>query len=79
MVVAAEDPELAARLQRTISSRALRVYTNQDPLGVQVAGALKNVMAIAVGIADSLGLGTNARAALITRGLAEMSRLVLAL
>ncbi len=79
VVVAAEDPELAARLQRTISSRELRVYTNQDPLGVQVAGALKNVMAIAVGIADSLGLGTNARAALITRGLAEMSRLVLAL
>jgi len=79
VVVAALDPALAARLQRTISSRELRVYTNQDPLGVQVAGALKNVMAIAVGIADSLGLGTNARAALITRGLAEMSRLVLAL
>ncbi len=79
LVVAAENPELAAQLQRTISSRELRVYTNHDPLGVQVAGALKNVMAIAVGVADSLGLGTNARAALITRGLAEMSRLVLAL
>jgi glycerol-3-phosphate dehydrogenase (NAD(P)+) len=79
LVVAAKEPALAARLQRSVSSRELRVYTNQDPLGVQVAGALKNVMAIAVGIADSLGLGANARAALITRGLAEMSRLVLAL
>ena len=79
VVVAAEDLRLAERMQRAISSRELRVYTNQDPLGVQVAGALKNVMAIAVGIADSLGLGTNTRAALITRGLAEMSRLVAAL
>jgi glycerol-3-phosphate dehydrogenase (NAD(P)+) len=79
VVIAARDPELAARLQRTIASRELRVYTNQDPIGVQIAGSLKNVMAIAVGVADSLGLGTNARAALITRGLAEMSRLVLAL
>ena len=79
VVIAARDPQLAARLQRTISSRELRVYTNQDPIGVQIAGSLKNVLAIAVGIADSLGLGTNARAALITRGLAEMSRLVLAL
>ncbi len=79
VVVAALDPELAGRLQRTISSREFRVYTNQDPIGVQVAGALKNVIAIAVGIADSLRLGTNARAGLITRGLAEMSRLVLAL
>jgi glycerol-3-phosphate dehydrogenase (NAD(P)+) len=79
VVVASVDPALASRLQRQLSSRELRIYTNRDPLGVQLAGAVKNVMAIAVGIADSLGMGTNARAALITRGLAEMSRLVLAL
>lgn len=79
LVVASEHPGLAARLQAVISSRELRVYTNQDPIGVQVAGGLKNVMAIAVGIGDSLGLGSNALAGLITRGLAEMSRLVLAL
>ena len=79
VVVAAEEPELAARLQRAVSSRVLRVYTNLDPVGVQLSGALKNVMAIAVGISESLEMGTNARAALITRCLAEMSRLVLAL
>ena len=79
VVVASADPSLAARLQRELSSRALRVYTNLDPLGVQLAGAIKNVIAIAVGIADSLEMGTNARAALITRGLAELSRLVAAL
>lgn len=79
VVVAAADPALATRLQQAVSSRELRIYTNQDPLGVQLAGALKNVMAIAVGIAESLGMGTNARAALITRGLAELSRIVLAL
>lgn len=65
-------------MQRVLSSRTLRLYTNPDPVGVQLAGALKNVMAIASGLADSLRLGANARAALITRGLAEMSRLVLA-
>jgi len=78
VVIAAADPDLAVELQRIVASRELRVYTNRDPLGVQLSGALKNVMAIAVGIADSLDMGTNARAALITRGLAEMSRLVLA-
>lgn len=78
VVIAAEDQERARELQQIVSSRLLRVYTNRDPVGVQLSGALKNVMAIAVGIADSLGLGTNARAALITRGLAEMSRLVCA-
>jgi glycerol-3-phosphate dehydrogenase (NAD(P)+) len=79
VVVAGHDPTLAATLQQAISSRELRVYTNEDPLGVQLAGALKNVIAIAVGIGDGLEMGTNARAALITRGLAELSRLVLAL
>jgi glycerol-3-phosphate dehydrogenase (NAD(P)+) len=57
----------------------LRVYTSADPVGVEVGGAVKNVMAIATGIADGLQLGQNARAALITRGLAEMTRLGLAL
>ena len=61
-----------------LSSRELRIYTNGDPVGVQLAAALKNVMAIAVGIGDSLGLGTNARAGLITRCLAEIRRLVMA-
>jgi glycerol-3-phosphate dehydrogenase (NAD(P)+) len=79
VLAAAEDAALAARLQRAVSSRELRIYTNQDPLGVQLSGAVKNVMAIAVGISESLGMGTNARAALVTRGLAELSRLVRAL
>jgi len=78
VVMAAQDALLAGRLQERVASRSLRVYTNQDPLGVQLAAALKNVMAIAAGVADSLGLGSNAVAALITRGLAEITRLVLA-
>jgi glycerol-3-phosphate dehydrogenase (NAD(P)+) len=78
VVVAAGTMELARSLQGAVASRELRIYTNLDPLGVQLLGALKNVIAIAVGIADSLEMGTNARAALITRGLAEMSRLVTA-
>jgi glycerol-3-phosphate dehydrogenase (NAD(P)+) len=57
----------------------LRIYTSSDPVGVEVGGAVKNVMAIATGIADGMQLGLNARAALITRGLAEMTRLGLAL
>jgi glycerol-3-phosphate dehydrogenase (NAD(P)+) len=60
-------------------SDSLRIYTSSDPVGVEVGGAVKNVMAIATGIADGLQLGLNARAALITRGLAEMTRLGLAL
>jgi glycerol-3-phosphate dehydrogenase (NAD(P)+) len=79
LVVSSADTVLAARLQRVLASRVLRVYTNADTRGVQLSGALKNIMAIAIGVADSLGTGTNARAALITRGLAEMSRLVAAL
>jgi glycerol-3-phosphate dehydrogenase (NAD(P)+) len=58
---------------------ALRVYKSSDPIGVEVGGAVKNVLAIATGIADGLGLGLNARAALVTRGLAEMTRLGIAL
>jgi glycerol-3-phosphate dehydrogenase (NAD(P)+) len=68
--------ELAVQL---LHSEALRIYTSTDPIGVEVGGAVKNVLAIATGIADGMGLGQNARAALITRGLAEITRLGLAL
>ncbi len=78
-VVAAADPEVAKALQRQLSSPEFRLYTNRDLLGVEIGGALKNVMAIATGISDGLGLGENARAALITRGLAEITRLGVAL
>lgn len=79
-VVAASDDRAAAELvQRALSSTSFRVYTNDDVTGVEVGGALKNVMAVATGIADGVGLGLNSRAALITRGLAEMTRLGIAL
>src|SRR5262245_32832104 len=79
LVVAAENPDVADRLQRELAAPAFRLYTNRDVLGVELAGALKNVMAIATGLCDGLGLGENARAALITRGLAEIVRLGAAL
>jgi glycerol-3-phosphate dehydrogenase (NAD(P)+) len=75
LVVAAEDEDVARRVQRRLASREFRLYTNRDVIGVEMAGALKNVMAIAAGLSDSLGLGDNARAALITRGLTEMTRI----
>ncbi len=75
LVAAAADLELAESVQRQLSLGRLRVYTSTDPAGVQVAGALKNVIAIAVGASDGLGFGQNARAALITRGLSEIARL----
>ena len=78
-VIAAADDALATELQERLRSRELRLYTNRDLVGVEAGGALKNVMAIATGIADGLGLGENARAALVTRGLAEMTRLTVAL
>jgi glycerol-3-phosphate dehydrogenase (NAD(P)+) len=78
-VVASADEALASELQGRLGSRELRLYTNRDVVGVEAGGALKNVMAVATGIADGLGLGENARAALVTRGLAEMSRLAVAL
>ena len=78
-VIAARDDTLAAGLQRRLGTRELRLYANRDLVGVEAGGALKNVMAIATGIADGLRLGDNARAALITRGLAEMTRLAVAL
>ncbi len=78
-VVASRDDALAGVLQRQLGAREFRLYANRDVVGVETGGALKNVMAIATGIADGLGLGENARAALITRGLAEMTRLAVAL
>ena len=79
LVAASADAGLAALAASAFHSDNLRVYTSTDPVGVEVGAAVKNVMAIATGIADGLGLGLNARAALITRGLAEMTRLGLAL
>ena len=78
-VIASRDDTLAASLQRQLGTRVFRLYANRDVVGVETGGALKNVMAIATGIADGLKLGENARAALITRGLAEMTRLAVAL
>jgi len=79
-IVAASDDAAAAHFtQRTLSSAEFRVYTHDDVIGVELGGALKNVMALATGILEGLGLGFNSRAALITRGLAEMTRLGVAL
>src|SRR5881409_3728186 len=78
-VIASRDDTLAGELQKRLGAREFRLYANRDVVGVEAGGALKNVMAIATGIADGLGLGENARAALITRGLAEMTRLAVAL
>lgn len=71
-VLASADLALAERLQAELSGPTLRLYTNDDPLGTEVAGALKNVMAVAAGICDGLELGSNAKASLLCRGLAEM-------
>jgi glycerol-3-phosphate dehydrogenase (NAD(P)+) len=79
VVLASADQALASRLARSLHDVRLRIYSNDDLIGVEVAGAAKNVLAIAAGICDGLGLGMNARAALITRGLAEISRLGTAL
>lgn len=79
LVIASTDEDAARRLQRVLAGPAFRLYTNRDVLGVEIAGALKNVMAIATGLSDGLRLGENARAALITRGLAEIVRLGVAL
>ncbi len=75
-VVAASESHAAAEVvQQALSSSAFRVYTNDDVVGVELGGALKNVMAVATGLAEGVGLGLNSRAALITRGLTEMTRL----
>ncbi|HEX7197702.1 MAG TPA: NAD(P)H-dependent glycerol-3-phosphate dehydrogenase [Candidatus Limnocylindria bacterium] len=74
-VVASEDAGLAAELASVLSSDRFRVYTNPDVVGVELCGALKNVMALAAGMVDGLGFGDSAKAGIITRGLAEMTRL----
>ncbi len=76
MAIAAEDLSLAEHLAKAISGQTFRLYASDDRIGVQLGGALKNVLAIACGIVEGMGLGDSARAALIARGLAEMSRLV---
>jgi glycerol-3-phosphate dehydrogenase (NAD(P)+) len=73
-VVAADDPELAMRIAGRLGRREFRLYVNRDILGVELCGALKNVLAIAAGAADGLGFGDNGKAGLMTRGLAEMMR-----
>jgi len=78
ITVASQDSALLQTVQREFSDPAFRVYTNDDVVGVELGGALKNIIAIAAGICDGLGLGHNSVAALITRGLAEMTRLVVA-
>jgi glycerol-3-phosphate dehydrogenase (NAD(P)+) len=78
MTIACADVGLAGRLQDALSGPALRLYTNDDIVGVELGGALKNVIAIATGIVDGLGLGHNSAAALITRGIAEITRLAVA-
>ena len=79
VVAASTDADAACLVQKELHTPMFRVYTSDDPVGVQVGGAVKNVIAIAAGACDGLGLGTNARAALITRGLAEITRLGVAL
>jgi glycerol-3-phosphate dehydrogenase (NAD(P)+) len=78
VVVASQDLEAARLVQETFSSSTMRLYTSNDLVGVELAGAVKNVIAIAAGVIDGLGLGHNPKAALITRGLAEMTRLACA-
>jgi len=72
--VASEDPKVATALQAVFSGKRFRVYAGTDVTGIEIGGALKNVMAIAAGMSDGLGFGDNARALLVTRGLAEISR-----
>lgn len=79
VVVASKDEKTSSALQAALHSPFFRVYTSKDPIGVEVGGAMKNVLAVAAGACDGLGLGTNARAALVTRGLSEMARLGVAL
>jgi glycerol-3-phosphate dehydrogenase (NAD(P)+) len=78
ITIASRDAGLAETIQREFSDPSFRVYTNSDVTGVELGGALKNIIAIAAGVCDGLGLGYNSIAALITRGLAEITRLVVA-
>lgn len=79
LVVASGQPGVAADIQAAFSGPAFRLYASQDPIGVEIGGAIKNVVAIGAGVLHGLGLGHNAMAALITRGLAEMTRLAAAM
>jgi glycerol-3-phosphate dehydrogenase (NAD(P)+) len=79
VVIASGNTELAASIQREFSGPTFRLYANDDPVGVELGAALKNIIAIGAGICDGLGLGSNTLAALITRGLAEITRLAIAL
>ena len=78
-VVAVHDATIAAELQRIFSRPSLRIYTNQDVIGCEIGGVVKNIIAIAAGMAEGMGFGDNTRATLITRGLAEMTRLGVAM
>ena len=78
LTVAFSDPQVAALIQQEFSSESLRLYTSTDVIGVELGGALKNIIAIAAGIASGVGLGSNSAAALITRGIAEITRLAVA-
>jgi glycerol-3-phosphate dehydrogenase (NAD(P)+) len=78
-VLGSDDKAVGERIQQLVSGRTLRVYTNPDIAGIELGGALKNVFALAAGISDGLGLGDNSKAALVTRSLAEMVRIGLAL
>jgi glycerol-3-phosphate dehydrogenase (NAD(P)+) len=78
VTIAFEDPEIASRIQSEFSSETLRLYTSTDVIGVELGGALKNVIAIAAGVAAGVGLGYNSAAALMTRGIAEITRLAVA-
>lgn len=78
VTVAFKDAAIAARIQAELSSEALRLYTSTDVIGVELGGALKNVIAIAAGVAAGVGLGYNSAAALMTRGIAEITRLAVA-
>jgi glycerol-3-phosphate dehydrogenase (NAD(P)+) len=79
VVLASDDASLAAEVQEEFSGPTFRLYTNDDVIGTEIAGAVKNVIAIAAGVCTGLGLGANTMAALVTRGLAEMTRLAVAL
>jgi glycerol-3-phosphate dehydrogenase (NAD(P)+) len=79
VVISSTEIEIAERVQAAFSGPTFRLYTNLDPVGVEVAAALKNVIAIGAGVCQGLGLGNNTQAALITRGLAEITRLAVAM
>jgi len=79
LVVSSQSAEVARGVQQAFSGPAFRLYTNADPIGVEVGASLKNVIAIAAGVCQGLGLGSNIQAALITRGLAEITRLAIAM